>query len=118
MFYSKKYSELLNDVATNDFYKKDSSKVINVYTCPDGHITKTVDIDTGVTPFLHKCSKCNKWGNSSFYNDIAPNEEPVEEWYRPTLAETLKLVNNTALLDHVLKGGLLCRKIVKTEKTV
>ena len=115
---TKKYNELLNDVATNDFYKKDLTNSVNVYTCPDGHITKTVDVDAGVTPFMHKCSKCNKWATSSFYKGIAPNEEPVEEWYRPTLEETLKLANNTALLDHVLKGGLLCRKIVKTEKPV
>jgi len=111
---TKKYNELLEDVLTNDFYKKDLTNKVNVYTCPDGHITKTVDVDAGVTPFMHKCSKCNKWATSSFHKDIARNEEPVEEWYRPTLEETLKLANNTALLDHVLKGGLLCRKIVKT----
>ncbi len=107
----KKYKQLLNKVATSDFYKIDLTNRVNCYICPDGHITKTKDVDAGVTPMMHKCGICNKYARSSFFKDIAPEQEPVEEWYRPNLDETLKLSNNSGLLDHVLNGGLLCRKI-------
>ena len=111
----KKYKQLLDDVATSVFYKTDLTNRINCYICPSGHVTKTKDVAAGVTPMMHKCSKCDTWGRSSFYEDIAPDVEPTEEWYRPDLEETLKLRDNPGLLDHVLSGGLLCRKI-QTDK--
>ena len=111
----KKYASLLKDVATNDYYKIDLTNRVNCYKCVCGHITKTKDIDPGVTPFMHRCEKCGKMANSSFYVDIAPQQKPTEEWYRPSLKEVMKLRSDIFLLDHIFNGGLNVRKI-KTNK--
>lgn len=85
---------------------------VNCYTCEKcGHITKTIDIDKGVTPFMSSCEMCKGTATSSFYDDIAPNQEPTIEWYRPTLKQTLKMRQNFNLLSHVLDGGL-CSRII------
>lgn len=84
---------------------------VNCYKCPAcGHITKTKDVDVGVTPFMKRCEKCDEFAYSSFYNDIAPDQEPTIEWYRPSLEEVLE-IKDEGILEHVLKGGLECRKI-------
>jgi hypothetical protein len=89
------------------YYEKDDfSKKVNCYVCACGHITKTIDIHQGVTPFKHQCEKCNSFATSSFYKDVAPNQEPTQEWYRPTLKQALKMRKNEALLEHILNGGL------------
>lgn len=106
----QEYKKLMKDVATSDYYKVDLTNRVNCYTCSEGHIAKTKDIDAGVTPMFIQC-KCDKRASSSFYTDSAPSIEPTHEWYRPSLAETLKLKFN--MLDHVLCGGLMIRKIVK-----
>lgn len=108
---TKKYKSLLKKVETDDFYTKiDLTIRVNCYTCQFcNRITKTKDIDSGVTPFIHSCAYCNGFAHSSMYNDLAPHLKPVEEWYRPSLEETLKL--SPGSLDHVLQGGLLNRKI-------
>ena len=107
----KKYAALLKNVANNDYYKIDLTNRVNCYTCICGHITKTRDVDAGVTPFMHKCEKCGKVAYSTFYKDISPNQKPTEEWYRPSLMECMKLRHEYYMLDHVLNGGLLVRKI-------
>lgn len=109
----RKYSKLLKDVATKDFYKIDLTNRVNCYVCDCGHITKTKDIDAGVTPFYHNCESCGRYARSTFYKDIAPHKLPTEEWYRPTLEQVLKIRRNYGLLDHVLNGGLDVRKIQK-----
>ena len=86
---------------------------VNCYRCPQGHITKTIDKDPGVTPFLHLCHKCGDMATSSFYNDTHPDIEPVEEWYRPSLKKVLKMKKDQQMLDHILNGGLDVRKIKK-----
>ena len=78
--------------------------------CKCGHITKTKDVDPGVTPFFHTCEKCGSMARSTFYTDIVPDKQPTEEWYRPTLEETLKMTDNPGLVDHILNGGLNNRK--------
>lgn len=107
----RRYNKLISDVESNDFYKVDLTNRVNCYTCTCGHITKTKDVDSGVTPFMHSCEKCRQMARSSFYNDIAPDQEPTEEWYRPTLKQVLKMRKNEDLLNHVLSGGLIVRKI-------
>ena len=107
----RKYNKLLKDVETNDFYKIDLTNRVNCYACDCSHITKTKDIDAGVTPFMHICEKCGQTAKSTFYRDIAPKQQPTEEWYRPTLKKVMKMRKNEALLDHVLQGGLIVRKI-------
>lgn len=101
----------MQDVATNDFYKIDLTNRVNCYRCECGHVTKTKDVDPGVTPAFHKCEKCGEFASSSFYKDIAPDKEPTEEWYRPELSEVLKMRNNPDRIDHIFGGGLLCRKL-------
>jgi len=111
---SKGYAELLKEVEENEYYNIDLNSRVNCYTCSScGHITKTKDIDPGVTPFMHKCEKCSGMSRSSFYNDIAPEKNPTQEWYRPTLKQCLKLRKNEDLLDHILQGGLISRKITQ-----
>lgn len=112
----KSWVKLLQDVATNDFYKIDLTKRVNCYICKNCNlITKTKDIDAGVTPFIHTCEHCGGEAHSTFYNDIAKHLHPTQEWYRPTLKQVLKMRKNEGLLDHILKGGLDCRKIIVKE---
>ena len=106
----KEYEILLESVKTNEFYTKiDLTNRVNCYSCKCGHITKTKDVDAGVTPFIKLCESCGDLAKSNFYRDIAPEKEPTIEWYRPTLDDLLKMDNGS--IDHVLQGGLLPRKI-------
>ena len=84
---------------------------VNCYSCNCGHITKTIDIDPGTTPFLFTCEKCGDMARSSFYIDRTPDQKPTIEWYRPTIEEVLKLRKEPGLLEHILNGGLEYRKI-------
>lgn len=106
----KKYENLIKEVETSDYYKIDLTNRVNCYSCYCGHITKTIDIDAGVTPFMFSCEKCGENAQSSMFRDIAPLQQPTIEWYRPTLEEVLKMKNEPWLLDHILKGGLAHRK--------
>lgn len=110
----KAYKKLLNDVATKEYYATDLTHRVNCYTCDScGHITKTKDVASGVTPAFFNCEACKAMAHSSFYTDIAPDQKPTIAWYRPTLAATLKLSSKYGLRDHVLKGGLLARPITE-----
>jgi len=108
----RKYNQLLSEIATNNFYRIDMTNRVNCYVCECGHITKTKDVDPGVTPYMHTCEKCGKMARSSFYQDIVPDKEATQEWYRPTLKQTLKLRKNPDMLHHILQGGLDVRKII------
>jgi hypothetical protein len=92
----------------------EKSRGVNCYICTVcKQITKTIDIDPGTTPFIFECFHCGGEAQSTFYKDIAPDLKPVIEWYRPSLDDTFKLrrIMKEGLLDHVLMGGLLDRKI-------
>jgi len=109
---TKRYAKLMNDVETKDYYKVDLTNRVNCYVCDHcGHVTKTKDIAAGVTPMFHKCEACGKTARSSFYKDLRPLNPPTEEWYRPDLKEVLKMQND-ALIEHVLSGGLCTRKVI------
>jgi hypothetical protein len=87
---------------------------INCYRCQVCQaITKTIDIDRGVIPFMHRCEFCGGTAYSSFFDDIAPAIKPTQEWYRPTLKQVLKM-KNEGLIEHILMGGLDVRKISPT----
>lgn len=109
----RKYNKLLKEVKTDDFYTKtDLTNRVNCYQCQKcWHITKTKDIDSGVIPFMFSCEECKGEAYSTFFKDIAPNQIPTIEWYRPTLKQVLKLRNKPYELEHILKGGLDYRKI-------
>lgn len=107
----RQYERLLKDVETNDFYKIDLTNRVNCYVCPNcGHVTKTKDVDSGVTPFMFKCERCGELATSTFYKDIIPNQKPTWEWYRPSL-DALLYDKNDYDLDHILQGGLKSRKL-------
>lgn len=107
----KKYNKLMKSVQEDEFFKTDLTNRVNCYRCQCGHITKTKDIDPGVTPMMFNCEKCQKTASSTFYTDIAPEQKPTIEWYRPSLKEVLKLRNRPHFLDHIFNGGLLSRPI-------
>ncbi len=109
----REYSKLLNSVATDEFYTKtDLTNRVNCYVCQSCHaVTKTIDVDSGVTPFIHSCENCNGEAHSTFYKDIVPTRQPTQEWYRPTLQQVLKMRKDEGLLEYILKGGLDVRKI-------
>ena len=103
---TKRYVRIVN------YYKGVAPKGVNCYLCRCGHITKTVDIDAGATPFLFTCEKCGELATSTFYSDSVPDREPTFEWYRPTLEQVLK-IEDEDILFHILSGGLEFRKIDK-----
>lgn len=109
----KKYAETLKLVETNESYAKvDLTNRTNCYVCHNCfHITKTRDIDKGVTPFMFPCEECKKLAYSVLYKDMLPSKEPTIEWYRPSLKECFKLRKDQGTLNHIFNGGLLSRKI-------
>ena len=108
---TKSYNTLIERVKNEDFYKIDLTNRVNCYSCSCGHITKTIDIDAGVTPMMFSCEDCGGMARSNFYKDIAPLQEPTIEWYRPDLRQALRMRKNQGLLGHILQGGLAHRKI-------
>lgn len=110
---TSEYNKLIQDVKTNKFYTEvDLTNRINCYICGCGHITKTKDIDAGVTPFMFDCEKCGEMAQSTFFTDVAFHKKHTVEWYRPSLKEVLEMRKKCSPgLDHVLNGGLEPRKI-------
>lgn len=87
---------------------------INVYTCPAGHKTVTIDTDEGVTPMMMGCRQkaddgkhnCTQFARSGWYR-VDQDLSPEYEWYMPTSLKGL----NKSEKEHVVQGGLLQRKI-------
>lgn len=75
---------------------------------PDcGRFTVTVDREPGVTPFMIRCPFCKATATSSFYR--VPQNWPADhEWYRP---DEFGPEDSDWTKEHVLKGGLMLRKI-------
>lgn len=92
---------------------------INVYTCPAGHTTVTIDQDHGVTPMMLRCTKkaedgkhnCTEFAQSAWYR-CDPSLIPEYKWYKP---ESLKGLNRDEK-EHVLKGGLMLMKLTVEPK--
>ena len=90
---------------------------IDCYVCQNaecGHITKTVTLVKGATPFQYTCEKCDSQAISTFGKDVAPDREPTIEWYRPSWAELTKWNAIFGMREHVLSGGLIDRVIGET----
>lgn len=118
---TKLWQNLLKDVATKDFYKTDLTNRVNYYTCSgeQTHLTKTKDIDAGVTPMFIPCPVCGARASSHGYGeDKIPDMEPTHEWFRPTLDQVLKKKKEPHLIAHYLGGGLDYRKITTQLKKV
>ncbi len=108
----RRYLNLMQRVAKDDYYKIDLTNRTNCYVCEScGHTTKTKDIDAGCTPMMFDCERCKGTARSMFYKDFAPDKEPTFEWYRPTLKEIMKYRRRPDMLDHIFNGGLCYRKI-------
>lgn len=70
---------------------------INVYQCKNSHLTVTVDVDEGVTPFMISCKTplCNSSANSSFYpKGPKPSNipDPQWEWALPTKEQVEEII--------------------------
>lgn len=104
----KAYEKLLAEVDESNFIPRE-----NCYLCPHcGHVTKTVDINSGISPFMMACEKCNQYARSSFYEDLAPEQGPTWEWYRPELHEFLyRYKTSPQTREHILQGGLMVRPV-------
>lgn len=88
------------------------SQKINVYTCPKGHKTVTVDLVDGTTPMFLNCRNitdghaCDQTSRSAWYM-CDQTLTPEFEWYRPGPEEKL----NKEERQHCIQGGLLIRRI-------
>lgn len=76
----------------------------NVYTCPQGHETVTVDLVDGTTPFMISCRTpgCGATAQSSFYG-VDQARDALWSWYRPDDTEKGGLA--AAMRKHVEMGG-------------
>ena len=104
----RRYNEMLNYDSIKEGLQ--NKPIINIYLCSNGHQTVTKDVDAGTTPFMHLCATkgCMEFGRSKMYQ-VDQTLEPVEEWFRPTLKQTLKM--DSGMQEHILPGGLEVRKI-------
>lgn len=85
---------------------------VNCYLCIEcGKTTKTVHVDGGTIPAIFACNHCGGIARSTLYEDTAPDEEAVIEWYRPDVKELLKMRRKRMEkdLNHILNGGLTWR---------
>jgi hypothetical protein len=62
----KKHVRIIGTKGTNN---------VNVYTCDNGHVIKTINRDRGTIPFLLNCGVCSKEARSSFFKDDRPDIE-------------------------------------------
>lgn len=83
----------------------------NGYKCDRcGYWWITVDRHPGVTPMFKACEGCHEGRAVSMgYPSTPPPKQPTFEWYRPSQVEFGTL--EPAIRDHVLKGGLMYRRI-------
>lgn len=107
----RRYAKLMERIDSDDYHKSEKESRVNCYICPNGHVTKTIDLDDGTTPSGLACEECGARAHSTFYKDVVPTKNPTQEWYRPDLKKILKLQGE--MLEHVLLGGLMIRKIEK-----
>jgi hypothetical protein len=89
----------------------------NIYQCPYGHQTITVDLVEGTTPMMLRCKQkaddgihnCTQMAMSLWYK-VDQTLKPEYEWYKP---DSLKGLNSEER-EHVKLGGLLLRKSLPT----
>jgi hypothetical protein len=89
---------------------------INMYTCPKGHVTVTIDTDEGVTPMMLRCRQkdddgkhnCTEFAQSSWYR-CDQSLTPEYEWYMPPKHEWR--LHPAPMREHFKMGGLELRKL-------
>jgi hypothetical protein len=85
------------------------ARPINVYICPLGHETVTVDRADGVTPFMLRCRTegCKEPAESSFYAPEVQSRIPQWEWFKPMTLRGYGI----NMREHIARGGLDIRRI-------
>lgn len=95
---------------------------INEYVCQKCKgVTRTVNRDSGTTPFMIQCKVanvgCGGMAQSSFYR-VSQNKLPGWEWIRPTPEEFEAWITShkaedhrETIKEHCDNGGMLMRKI-------
>lgn len=110
---------------------------INIYTCPEGHKTVTMNLADGVTPFMIRCRSicgCEAMANSCMYQ-CDQNTRPSYVWEKinPSFEECRAMVKREVgergkdwsdedwdgttegMLEHYRKGGLHLRRITQID---
>lgn len=86
----------------------------NLYRCPECHgVVVTKDTAKGVTPFSIMCRAtqgCTGFMFSSFYR-CDQSLVATFEWYRP------EIIEDARNKEHLLKGGLLLRRLPKRKRS-
>ena len=101
---TKKYNKLVSEIETLRMY--DGRGEYNGYECEKcGHVTVTLYVDKGVTPFIIRCRKCGGMARHEYTSRTPPRHSDVKRWVRPTLEQLLEM--NIATIKHVLNGGLV-----------
>jgi protein gp37 len=82
---------------------------VNVYVCEDSHMTVTVDVDDGVTPFMLGCRQegCDHFAQSSMYprgEALKRYPAPAWEWFKPSPEELRGM--DAGMREHCEMGGL------------
>jgi hypothetical protein len=78
---------------------------VNRYVCEKCKaVHGTINLSTGVTPFIITCRSCGGMAQSSCYRLPAGETGCGWAWYRPTVEEFRRL--SAAEQEHVLMGGL------------
>lgn len=107
--FNKRWREMIEKIPSWNTPEKKGA--YNCYVCEScGNIDKYVYCDTGVTPFITKCSRCYGFSQSTGMKDIIPFAKPNMQWYRPSLTATRLL--SAGSQEHVLSGGLISRTIL------
>lgn len=106
---TKSYQKLVSEIEEMKMY--DGRGTVDEYVCNRcGEKVFTTYRDKGVTPFVMRCRKC---GGDAVHRDtyrkfsveVFRSVVKVQDWYRPSLEETLKMSED--MIDHVLNGGLV-----------
>lgn len=111
----------------------EQSGMINIYTCPHGHRTVTLNLADGVTPFMIRCRAplafCEEMANSCFYL-CDQNTRPTHVWEKinPSFEEARAMSQRAVgergkdwadeewdgiakqMLEHYAQGGLHLRR--------
>jgi len=83
----------------------------NMYRCVDcAHTIITLDLDSGVTPFIVLCrskSGCEGLMQSTMYPEKIQEWPNLYEWFRPESDDSM----NHGARSHYLNGGLTLRRV-------
>ena len=106
---NERYKKLINSIETTEIY--DGRNTIDKYKCIFcGNVLYVGYKDKGSAPFAIRCERCGYYmHHSETYNKkYFPEYLKIREWFRPSLAQTLKLP--IKMIKRVLDGELILKK--------